>query len=68
MQELSHYRDLLRKVLGRSAAERLDNLIYGTYGKIRLRNVLTDLVRSYEGKEPLPESAAADAAAILKWH
>ncbi|WP_114217154.1 hypothetical protein [Ochrobactrum sp. 3-3] len=66
MQQLSHYRGPLRKALGRDAAERLDNLIYGPFGKTRLRNLLADLVCSYEGKEPVPESAVADAAAILK--
>lgn len=66
MQELQHYRDLLRKALGRNAAERLDNVTYGPFGKTQLRTLLAALVRCYEGKEPLPESAAADAGEILK--
>lgn len=66
MQELSGYRDALREARGKTAADRLDAIIYGKFGKDRLRRLLGQLVHSCNGLDQLPESAPAEAAAILK--
>jgi hypothetical protein len=66
MQELSHYRNILREARGKAAADRLDAIIYGEFGKNRLRMLLQRLVRPCEGLDKLPESVRTDAAAILR--
>lgn len=66
MQELSGYRDALREARGKPAADKLDAIIYGEFGKDRLRRLLRELVDSCDGLEQLPASAPRDAAAILK--
>lgn len=65
MQELSGYRDALREARGKPAADRLDAIIYGEFGKDRLRRMLGQLVRSCNGVDRLPDSAAGEASAIL---
>lgn len=66
MQELSGYRDALREARGKAAGDRLDAIIYGEFGKDRLRRLLQQFVQSCAGFDQLPESAPREAAAILK--
>jgi hypothetical protein len=66
MRELSGYRTLVRETWGRAAAEKLDNIIYGEFGKTKLRNMLSELVRSAKDLNPASEDAVTRAKALLE--
>lgn len=68
MRELSGYRETLRESYGMAAAEKLDQIIYGEFGKDGLRRSLARIVEIGRDQNPVPPEAvhiASDALNII---
>lgn len=65
MQALSGYRDTLRETCGWDAANTLDEIIYGKFGKDGLRRSLGRIVKICEGQEAIPSDAVQIAVGAL---
>lgn len=66
MQELNVYRDILRETCGMAAAEKLDEIIYGKFGKGGLRRTLARMVEIGRDQKPLPRKVVQLASDALQ--
>lgn len=65
MRDLSGYRDTLRESCGMEAANALDEIIYGKFGKDGLRRSLGRIVKIGEGQRAIPAEAVQIAIGAL---
>ncbi|MER9712735.1 hypothetical protein NKJ13_21065 [Mesorhizobium sp. M0174] len=65
MRDLSGYRDALRETCGIHAAQKLDQIIYGKFGKDGLRRSLGRLVAIGRNQSPVPAEAVHIASEAL---
>jgi hypothetical protein len=66
MQELYVYRDMLRETCGMAAAEKLDEIIHGKFGKGGLRRSLARIVEIGRDQKPLPREVVQIASDALQ--